>query len=176
MTELARSADTGEILNAKVAWERSCRTDDFTGASMFMCLDTDHCGIQLTLTKYGDENAKRKFFTPHKREGHLQECVMQHGTEEEKEELQGKLNPNASPEEIRQMLEFGNKSIVVREHTVRNNVKSDVSIATKGKTEEEQKTAVKHYNKLKNKVLADSEITRIGSLYSNPSKFRVSYA
>ena len=55
------------------------------------------------------------------------------------------------------MLEFGNKSIVVREHTVRNNVKSDVSIATKGKTEEEQKTAVKHYNKLKNKVLADSE-------------------
>ena len=27
-----------------------------------------------------------------------------------KEELQGKLNPNASPEEIRQMLEFGNKS------------------------------------------------------------------
>ena len=176
MTELARSADTGEILNAKVAWERSCKTDDFTGASMFMCLDTDHCGIQLTLTKYGDENAKRKFFTPHKREGHLQECVMEHGTEEEKEELQGKLNPNASPEEIRQMLEFGNKSIVVREHTVRNNVKSDVSIATKGKTEEEQKTAVKHYNKLKNKVLADSEITRIGSLYSNPSKFRVSYA
>lgn len=35
MTELARSADTGEILNAKVAWERSCKTDDFTGASMF---------------------------------------------------------------------------------------------------------------------------------------------
>ncbi len=74
------------------------------------------------------------------------------------------------------MIKLGNKSIVVREHTVRNNVKSYVSIATKGKTEEEQKTAVKHYNKLKNKVLADSEITRIGSLYSNPSKFRVSYA
>ncbi len=35
---------------------------------MFMCLDTDHCGIQLTLTKYGDENAKRKFFLRHIKE------------------------------------------------------------------------------------------------------------
>ena len=133
---------------------------------MFKCLDDDHCGIQMTLTKYGDENAKRKFFTPHKREGHSQECVMEHGTEEEKEELQGKLNPNASPEEIRQILEFGNKNIVVREPTARNKLKTDVSMASKGKTEEEQETAVKHYNKLKNKVLEDSEITTIGSLYS----------
>jgi hypothetical protein len=166
MTELARSVDTGEILNAKVAWERSCKTEDFTGASMFMCLDMDHCGIQLTLTKYGDENAKRKFFTPHKRGGHSQECVMEHGTEREKEEFHKNLNPDASPEEIRQILEFGNKNIVVREPIARNNDKPNISTTSKEKSEKEQEEAVSQYNKLRNKNLTDSAITTVGSLYS----------
>lgn len=165
MTELARSIDTGEIVNAKVAWELSFKTEDFTGASMFKCLDDDHCGIQMTLTKYGDENAKRKYFRAHESKGHSSECVMEYGTEKEKEELQKKLNPDSSPEEMRQILEFGNKNIVVRE-SVEKKVENGVPVLRVLKTKAEQEEAFKRYDKSKNKTLKDSTITAIGSLYS----------
>ncbi|MFR4175410.1 MAG: hypothetical protein ACLUQC_05625 [Lactococcus raffinolactis] len=67
--EIARSIVTKEILNAKVAWEISCQDNTLEGRSMFICLDDEHCGIQLTLTNYGDENGLRKYFKRHNIEG-----------------------------------------------------------------------------------------------------------
>ncbi|GHU39645.1 hypothetical protein FACS1894193_00230 [Bacilli bacterium] len=166
MTELARSIDTGEIFNAKVAWEKSCEEDIFTGASMFKCLDDDNCSIQMTLTNFNDKYGKRKFFTPHKKKiGHDENCVMENGTREEKEDLQKHLNPNVTDEELKNIIENGNKKIVVREPQIDRNNQGNEEEST-NLTEEEQEKHYKKYDKTKNKGLGNSEISSIGSLFS----------
>lgn len=162
--EIARSIVTKEILNAKVAWEISCQDNTLEGRSMFICLDDEHCGIQLTLTNYGDENGLRKYFKRHNIE-HDKDCIMKSGTLEEMQNLQIRLNPNISPKELQKIIETGNKNISIREPKVKKTSSSqNYKLVEKSKNDQEK--SFRNYDKTKNKALSDSVVSSIASLYS----------
>ncbi|MDN5446988.1 MAG: hypothetical protein L0F86_06320, partial [Lactococcus lactis] len=164
--ELARSVITGEIFNAKVAWEKSCSDNELGSRSLFRCLDDDHCGIQMTLTNYGVKEGLRKYFKRHNVE-HTDDCVMERGSDIEKEQLQKDLNPILTTEELKNILETGNKNIVICEpqsrHKNENNI---VEFKSFEKNKKEQEELFQKNKENKKEGFSDSQVSSLGSLYS----------
>lgn len=163
--ELARSVITGEILNAKVAWEKSCSDNELVGRSLFRCLDDDHCGIQMTLTNYGVKEGLRKYFKRHNIE-HAADCVMEHGSNVEKEQLQKALTPILTTKELQNIIETGNKNIVICEPQSLHKNENLVEFKSVEITKKEQEELFQKNKENKKEGVSDSQVSFLGSLYS----------
>ncbi|WP_349535108.1 hypothetical protein [Leuconostoc citreum] len=93
MTEIARSVDTGLPTLAYDVWSFSIdegHNTKYSGAKMFICLDDDNCGVQMTLVNWGNPTPKHAAHfkqSSNKDNPHKRNCRMEYGTLDEQNSL-----------------------------------------------------------------------------------------
>lgn len=171
MTEIARSISTGLPCLARDVWVDSISEPNNTkygGSKMFICLDDENCGIQMTLVNWGNPTPKHAAHfkqSSNTRTPHSDTCRMEYGTINDKNEL---LHLTTGLERQPNLQETIENTISLSQATrnTKNVVDDENNNVPVEKDELWQRTQVKNYDTKRNRIgLAKSKIHRLRAFY-----------
>lgn len=171
MTEIARSVDTGLPTLAYDVWLASTSTNNnnqYSGSKMFVCLDDENCGVQMTLVNWGNHSPKRAAYfkqSSNTQSPHDAKCRMEYGTIDDRNDLLSLTTGLSNQPDIQNMVE----NTIALSQATRNDEKDsdgDKNTVAVEKDEIWQNEQVQNYDKARNRIgLSKAKIQRLRGFY-----------
>ncbi|MBZ6008258.1 hypothetical protein KIJ00_03140 [Leuconostoc gelidum subsp. aenigmaticum] len=171
MTEIARSIDTGLPTLAYDVWLASTNANDiniYSGSKMFVCLDDENCGIQMTLVNWSNHSPKRAAYfkqSSNTHNPHDANCRMEYGTVDDRNELLSLMTGLSSQLDLQETVEntISLSQATRSDEKDPDNVNNTVSVE---KDELWQNQQVQNYDKQRNRIgLSKAKIQRLRGFY-----------